>query len=305
METQRRNGKERFELYLMIVTSCIVLAGVWAILLTPEVAWAEKGGNGKGNGNTGDVGGDVSGWIYCRVTFHDGIGNGVESDGNGEYLDGVDRAEMRIGRNRNMLMDFNTHKKKDSIRTLHFPYGIPLPAWPEDACLPILGDEELTAPTGPAPDIALAAQDAELKIHGEDHDDTPVGCCRAVNAVLTIEDDNGETWIIHFGGKVAAGGSVYFAPCGSDVIVQRLPNVDSDGDGTPDNPGFSRWAFTTDGLGYVYRDNNPPHRPTEFWGTVSLPFSGVIESLTDEPEPHLEPGQTCADLYPNESVNCQ
>jgi hypothetical protein len=110
------------------------------------------------------------------------------------------------------------------------------------------------------------------------------GDVRTENAKLTIKDDNGETWIVHFGTKASGDGS-FFAPDGDDVVVTRLHNVDSDEDGSPDNPGKSQWEFSTTGLGYVYRDNNPPHSPTEFWGVVTLSFSGTIESLTDELEP--------------------
>jgi hypothetical protein len=124
-------------------------------------------------------------------------------------------------------------------------------------------------------------------INGEDHDDTPVGCCREVSARLTIKDDRDETWIIRFGNNISAGGSL-FAPCGDNVIVKRLPNVS----------GKSQWEFSTEGLGYVYRDNNPPHTATEFWGSVSLPFSGIIESLTDE----LEPEGDCSDF--SDCVDC-
>jgi len=289
MATQRNNNKEGIRLYLKIIAGCIVLASVSSILLMPEVAWAEKGGNGKGK--TGDVGGDVSGWIFCRVTFDDS--GAVQSDRKGEYVDGVDLAAMAIGRNRNISMDFNTHNKKDSIRTLHFPSGFPTPQWPANNCLPIL-DNRLTAPTGPDPEITLAAKDAELSIKGEDHDDTPVGCSRAVNAVLTVKDDNGETWFIYFGNNIGGGGTNLRAPCGDDVIVERLSNADFDGDGELN----SQWSFSTSGLGYVYRDNRPPHGPTEFWGALSLPFSGTITSLSNEPEPD----GSCCD-FPD-SVNC-
>lgn len=141
------------------------------------------------------------------------------------------------------------------------------------------------------PTIELAAQDAELLIKHEDHDDTPVGCCRGVGARLKVKDDNGETWFVWFG-------VLYGLECRDYMIVERLPNLDLDGDGQPDNPGISQWKFSTAGRGYVYRDNNPPHASTEFWGVVTLPMSGIIESLTDE----TEPAGSCDDF--EDSVDC-
>ena len=37
--------------------------------------------------------------------------------------------------------------------------------------------------------------------------------------------------------------------------------------------------------GYLYRDNRPPHFPSELVGIVALPFSATITSLLDEPAP--------------------
>jgi hypothetical protein len=85
------------------------------------------------------------------------------------------------------------------------------------------------------------------------------------------------------------------------VAVERLANVDSDEDGQPDDPGISRWEFftepTADGhIGYLFRDNRPPHSPTEFWGAVEVSFSGVIHSLTDEEVP---PAAVCSEVFPD------
>ena len=268
----------RVKLYLMIVTTCLVMAALGTVLTVPETAQAAPGG-GKGNG--GKVGGDVSGWIFSKVKFDDGgsvISDDFTSADNpdGWYVDGEDRTQMRIGRNRNILMDFNTHNKKDSIRTLVFSGGFPAPVL-DGVTPPILSGGPTTTPSGPGPAIGSesAAKDAKLVIKGEDHDNSPVDPePRRENAVLTVKDDKDETWIVHFGKDVSGGGSE-FAPDGDWIEVTRLPNVD----------GKSLWTFSTTGLGYVYRDNNPPHSPTEFWGVVTIPFSGTIESLTDEPEP--------------------
>ena len=93
----KKNKKQESlrNLRTMLGYQVLVLAVI--LISLSNVASAAKGGNGKGKGNgggnDGDVGGDVSGWIYCRVTFNDS--GPVQSDGLGEYLDGVDRAESR------------------------------------------------------------------------------------------------------------------------------------------------------------------------------------------------------------------
>lgn len=283
-----KNRNRKVGLCMMGVTA-MVMAVLWTVLTTPETTMA-----GKGNG--GRVGGDVSGWIFSKVTFDSG--GAVESDGNGEYIDGVDRTEMRIGRNFNIIMDFNTHNKKESIRKLKFTIG-PLTEVFPGPCYPSLSDNRVITERTPGiaePTIADLADDAKLEIYGQDHDDSMLNCKRYVNARFTIKDDNGQNWYIYFGRRQWANGS-YYSPCGSCVIVTRLHNLDSDDPGVePDYPGIAQWKFSTEddgngnSIGYVYRDNNPPHAPTEFWGTINLPFSGIIESLTDEPK-----GTECLD----------
>ncbi len=133
-----KNRNKKVGICVMVVTASLVLASLWAVLATPETALAHKTGeeHSHGGGGGGKVGGDVSGWIFCKVTFDDRESDGVESDGVGDYVDGADRTEMRIGRNFDIHMDFNTHKKKDSLRTLYFPVGFPAPVLPPVDRLP-------------------------------------------------------------------------------------------------------------------------------------------------------------------------
>lgn len=266
-----------------------VLLSALALSLFPVDVQAQKGGKG----NDGKVGGDVSGSIFCRVTFDDRplTSDGIVGDGwgefeaweSGEYVDAEDNTEMRVGRNRGIFMDFNTHMKKASIRHLHLPGGFPLLG---DTDCPPTGTVT-TQPVGAgtsfttvAADGSIEIRDARLAISGEDHDDTLVGVVRQINALLTLEDDNGETWFVYFG-QDASGSGEFRSPCGDWMVVERLSNILDPETGET----HARWRFSTAGFGYVWRDNNPPHGPTEFWGTVSLPMSGTIESLSDEPQP--------------------
>ena len=75
-----KNKKKKVGLCLMVVTACLVLAGLWAVLATPETALAKKptdpggGGGGKGGAAPNCVifdGGDDSvrsddGTPYCH-----------------------------------------------------------------------------------------------------------------------------------------------------------------------------------------------------------------------------------------------
>ena len=311
----RKNEMQKSVRRLRALKCWQVLVLVVALLSIPGAASAAKGGNGrgsgggdKGGGNGGNVGGDVSGWIYIDALFDDGhlgdpdIPNGLLSDSQGIYSEGTDRVAAAVGRNRAIRVDLNTHKKKASIRKFKFQYvgetGL-VPGFPPinvscadtgAACFPALGSGELItcapAPLYPQLETDGSAPDAELQIQGEDHDDTPVGCTRHVSARLKLTDVNGEVWWVFYGSRESAGGS-FRSPCSSCVTVERLPNVDSDDDGQADDPGISQWAFSTEAphIGYLYRDNNPPHGPSEFHGTVTLPFSGIIISHTEEPVP--------------------
>ena len=63
-------------LYLMVVTACLVLATLWAVLATPETALAKKPGGG---------GGGKKQEISVSVTFWDRDGDAVQSDEEGPY----------------------------------------------------------------------------------------------------------------------------------------------------------------------------------------------------------------------------
>ena len=76
METKNKNQRKKVELYLMAVTSCIVLAGVWAVLVTPETSLAKGKPVGDGGGGNDSV---------C-IEF---LGGGVQSDGLDSDNDGM------------------------------------------------------------------------------------------------------------------------------------------------------------------------------------------------------------------------
>ncbi len=270
----------------------------WATaLLVAAAAMALTGDTqAAGKGNGGNVGGDVSGWIFTQVWFDDtyldggSLANGLVGDGF-PYIYGEQNVETLIGRNFSISLDFNKSDKKAALRKVRFNGGFPAIEPVPAGCMPVLADPSLLVVVTPTPGTGPVinnpndeAKDAALGFGGQDQDDTPVGFQRHVNGGLTFKDDNNVIWVIRFGRRLAGGGDL-FSPCASCLVVERLPNVLVDGESR------GQWGFATEAtaggthIGYLYRDNRPPHAATELWGIVRLSFSGLIESLTPEPEP--------------------
>ena len=92
-----KNRKKKVGICVMVVTSCFILAALWAVLATPETALAHKDpddpdhSHGKGGGGDGD--GACCSLNFC-ITFRDGENDAIGSDvfGSGvpqdEYCNG-------------------------------------------------------------------------------------------------------------------------------------------------------------------------------------------------------------------------
>ncbi len=72
-----KNRNKKVGLCVMVVTSCFILAGIWAVLATPETALAKKPGGGGGKPEA----------LHGTATFRDALGDRVQSDGGGPYTD--------------------------------------------------------------------------------------------------------------------------------------------------------------------------------------------------------------------------
>ena len=55
MATKSKNQKKNVELFLTIVTSCMVVATIWVILAGSQIALAKKPGSGGPGGETQDI----------------------------------------------------------------------------------------------------------------------------------------------------------------------------------------------------------------------------------------------------------
>jgi hypothetical protein len=130
-----KNRNKSVGVCLTVVTSCLVLAVVWAILITPETAFADKPdkppGQDKPDGDKQDV-------LHGSVTFRDFPGteepllpaDAVQSDGLGPYVDSVDFTEVGLA----SFFQLTVKLKKNAGRSLalFFPDGIDPDYFPAD-----------------------------------------------------------------------------------------------------------------------------------------------------------------------------
>lgn len=269
-------------------------------------AQAAKGGGGGGKNKPGES--EVGQIIPVQLIFDEqhhvtGENNRLVSDymrndpnDPASYFHGEDGGLIDVGENFSIYLDPNDTGNTDPPRSFTFPEGISVEAGLScselpSACLPDLGTTRIKGTDQPAwqcgdgsepvlpvgdPILRGRAKDAFLFINGDNHDDTPVGCARHVNARIILLDSNDKEWRIHFGGRIDRGGFLG-SPCGSCIVAERLPNT-SDGRGV--------WRFYTESphWGYLYSESDN-RKIRNFYGIVSLPFSGIVVSLAPEPEP--------------------
>lgn len=121
-----KNRNKKVEICLMVVATCIVAAGLWAILVTPEIAQAKK----PGGGGKPEV-------LHGVAEFEDSDGYAVQSDGLGPYVDGVDFTELGL----EGFFRLRIHLKNDAGRKLDltFPEGISSDFFPTTQNIWILG----------------------------------------------------------------------------------------------------------------------------------------------------------------------
>ncbi|MBI2950124.1 MAG: hypothetical protein HYY23_21020 [Verrucomicrobia bacterium] len=218
------------------------------------------------------------------------------------YKDGLDYVSAKIGRDERIIVNLVSQFKKPAIRFYLVNPGFPAVNPVSSACAPsgvVYTDERPAVANqilGAGSSRQVSTGNSMLIIYGQDFDDMPPGVVRHVNARQNFADDNATVWAVYFGARIFPGGFQY-APCGSCMLVQRLPN-------TAD--GKSRWRFSTEAqvitnaagetenlhVGYLYKGfSSPP----VFAGIVNLSLSGTIESLSLEPEPSSE-GYTVPDV---------
>ncbi|MEW6160759.1 MAG: hypothetical protein AB1813_25295 [Verrucomicrobiota bacterium] len=277
---------------------------------------AASGGGKGGGGYPKDPPISSQFWLDDLHTAASGIpsalANRVVADGNTytsdptlpattvepSYQDTLENVSVQVMGEQNINIHLAYQYKKPAVR--HFLWSA---GFPED-----LPAHWAPAPTGvnttaDRPDYTDATIPITMfQIYGLNHDDTPPGIIRYVNARLVVRDHAGETWTVYFGSRPNSAGFKY-APGGSCMAVQRLPNTPA---------GNARWRFWTEGqtivtpeglaenvhLGYLYKFDGKP--VSEFFAAlVDLPMSGTIESRNPESEPAAD-----GYLIPEDPIEC-
>lgn len=115
-----KNRNKTVGICVMVVTACLILAGLWTVLATPETALANKPPH--------DHGGDDGGKTAVTVTFRDAGDAGadrIRSDGEGPYIDGVDRVTVEISSQGHFSFGVpKARGNKPVIRRLDFDFSV-------------------------------------------------------------------------------------------------------------------------------------------------------------------------------------
>ena len=281
MTIQSNNKKERLELHLMVLTICVVFAGLWIALATPETALAAKPAK-PGNG------GEVGQGIEVCIAFDDTAGYGIKSDGD-VYCGGEKKSKITAGVGRNMaiVFDSNNSNKRTAGRTVWLDLSSSLGCVTKvDISDGAGGDSDgicddcIDGPDA-VPDLPIVRfgnlpsnqksgypDRVKLVIRGRDLDGLLVGDTVETYADLSF-DVGGQSWVLRWGSYTGSTGRT-FAPGSDPVAVTRVDN--------------DTWEVETTGTStaFLYRDNNPPHLPAEHHGQFLVPFAFTAVAITHE-----------------------
>jgi len=281
MLRKRNNKKERVETCRVALASCIISVAVWAALAVPEVALAAKPSK-PGNG------GEVGQGIDACIVFDDLVGDGIKSDGFA-YCGGEKKSKITAGVGRNMTMglDTNDSNKRTAGRTVWLDLSVSLGCvsqvdisdvdgnrGPDGVCDDCIDDAGPDLPEVRFGDLPSGQKfgypdRAKLVIKGRDLDGLLVG--NTVNTYASLNFDvGGQSWVLWWGPYTSGTGGVTFAPGSDPVTVERMDN--------------DTWRVKTTGMSraFLYRDNNPPHLPTEHHGQFLVPFAFTAVAITHE-----------------------
>lgn len=281
-----KNRNKKVGLCLMVVMASLVLAAVWAVLATPETALADPP---EGKGKDKDGGNEIP----VGIAFDDADGDGIKSDG-----DSKKKVTAIVGRNFSIFLETNNSNKTTAGRTLWLDLSGGLGCVDSvsvdvsdgvggagddsdgicDHCfegVPDLPTERFG--TLPSDQKFGYPDNAKLEIRGKDLDGLRVWDMVETNARLYFSV-GGQSWVLHWGPYMLHDRWTY-APGTDPVTVFRSDN--------------DTWVIssTGDSIACLYRDNNPPHRETEYHGQVRVPFGLTAVAINHEEtvwgdEPH-------------------
>jgi len=248
-------------LYLMVVTACLVLATLWAVLATPETALAKKPGGG---------GGGKKQEISVSVTFWDRDGDAVQSDEEGPYTrERGNKVKAFIG----MGGQLRLQTWDSTVRSilLNIP-DISDPACPDGdfghANLVTLGEDD----DGLDGDGILTEAQLDPGVGGDRLNLLEMGVESSTRAGLRIgfpvpDNKNGDAWRLIFGEVGDEDGN----PQTNLVLVTA--GADTDGDGKPNSWTIEAGAGTDAAVAALLPAGEAP------CAHVSMPFSITVEIL--------------------------
>lgn len=278
---------KRQSAWLAIVLGCLVVAVLCAVLASPGTAMAKKPTKPPGDGGGGEVGQEIA---VC-VAFDDASCIRSDADspqGQVPYCDGDANGKVTaiVGRNFSIVLETNNTKKRTAGRTLYLDLSslpgcagsVPVDVSDGaggtsdgvcDDCVDGVPDlPTVRFGTLPSGQKVGYPEKAKLEILGRDLDGLRVGYSVATNARLSFTV-GGQSWVLHYGPHKVPGGWTY-APGTGAVTVSRTDN--------------DTWRVESGALGEacLYRDNNPPHRATEYHGQVLAPFGMTAVAMVHE-----------------------
>ena len=291
-----KSKNKRVEIGLMIVAICTVVAGLWAVLETPETALAKPPDKPGRNVVQQD--------IPAILTFDAG---GLSSDG-GPYNDLENGTSCAVGRRRSIWVDLGNN----SPRRMNLTLGVPLTAVESD---PEIGCDPLGDPTGIDPPELPSGAISQVNLHighflnvsglGDEYLGEDFPYCEDIEGYgdgynnntmsatmdLLFFDELGEQWGLYFGpGRDADGDWGGGRHLTNKLGTQTAPPVKIQRTNPGENP--KRWIVKphitqrAEGAvvpGFLWYKKSKKNAPWSFVGVFDVPWScidpGNVKSL--------------------------
>ena len=250
-----KNRNKKVGLCLMVVTSCFILAALWAVLATPETALAHKDeadpDHSHGKGSEGD--GDFKDIPVCI----EGLAGGVKTDG-GNYCASERGVTAFVGRRRSIVLRF----KKNSNRTILLTLGSSIGTIDGDPNPTVPGEEPNLDESGktvePEFRVALLQNVSNMEVDSE----------LQTTGRLTFLDEDGTVWGLFWGPNDWAGGFDLTNTNNAAPPVSITRNSDV------------KWSVTTTGDNRAYLWKGDWWDYPDFAGVYNVSFA---YTATEEP----------------------
>ena len=242
-----KNRNKTVGLCVMVVTASLILAGIWAVLATPETALAAQG-KGKGGGDFKDI-------PVCI----EGLAGGVKTDAE-NYCASERGVTAFVGRRRAIALRF----KKNSNRTILLTLGSLIATIDGDPQTPSGEEPTLSEEKTVEPELQVALL--------QNVSNMDVGSALQTTGRLTFLDENGTVWGLFWGPNDWAGGFdlTNIHDDAPPVLVTRKPDLG----------GLRQWSVTTPGDNRAYLWKGAWWDYPDFAGVYNVSFA---YTATEEP----------------------